>query len=137
MNTEYPNHLLVSVAESALRKPNKPSGTCEHNNENREKKKKEKKYRKWAMRYKRVWHLLLLENSRICKATDLFVKAHQGFVKKHRSPFVPCVQGMVYHILFSYGKVYIRQTTRCLNDGLGEHKQKLSISEWTHISALW
>ncbi|XP_064475683.1 uncharacterized protein LOC135389577 [Ornithodoros turicata] len=40
---------------------------------------------------------------------------------RHRKPFVPCKQNVVYSIPLECGFVYVGQTRRCLNDRIREH----------------
>lgn len=50
-------------------------------------------------------------------------------VNKHQSAFVCCTLGIVYRILLSCDKQYIRQMGHCFNDRLREHcngKKKLA-----------
>lgn len=42
--------------------------------------------------------------------------------KKHRCTFVRCIDHAAYRIPLHYGKFYISQSARCLNDRLREHR---------------
>nr|XP_054918057.1 uncharacterized protein LOC129380598 isoform X1 [Dermacentor andersoni] len=42
--------------------------------------------------------------------------------KKHQEPFVECVEAVVYNLPLKCGKNYVRQSGRCLNKRLREHR---------------
>lgn len=73
--------------------------------------------------------------AQLCPRTTKVGCKKKGCSKKHASPFVKCVQGVVYDIPLSCGKSYIGQTGRCLNDRLREHAQNLKKVDGAHLSS--
>lgn len=137
----YPGHVLISVAESGLRKLNRQIGTSVNSSQG---------MKKVVVPYiHNVSHALKKIGQKvkvdvlfsapqklmsICKATDPLTKRRAECVKKHQCAFVPCVNNVVYRFPFSCGKVYFGQSGRCLNDRLREHKQKLGRYRDGHVS---
>lgn len=55
----------------------------------------------------------------------LFSAVQKGCPKKHRDASDECEVSVVYEILMAWGFSYLRQTGRCINDGILEHKREV------------
>lgn len=69
----------------------------------------------------------------LCKKVNTSSISTVSCAKKHRSNFVPCVEGVVYSFPLSCGKEYIGQTGRCLNDRLREHNNNIANANSGHL----
>lgn len=71
--------------------------------------------------------------SSLCKHVTTPSNPAIGCSKKHRTNFVPCVEGVVYSFPLSCGRQYVGQTGRCLNDRLREHKNNIVNANSGHL----
>ena len=127
----YPLHVLTAVAGSMLKKAKEVDcNTVEHVTHERKK--------VVVLPYlHNISHNLMkiakrvgvdvvlsapLKLSSLCARVNAGVRKPRGCNKKHREPFVSCVEGVVYSIPLTCGKEYVGQTGRCINDRLRENR---------------
>lgn len=78
--------------------------------------------------------------NRVCGIVERKLKnrvsgvAKEGCGVKHVTPFVQCRKGVVYLLPFSCGRVYIGQTSRCINIRLMEHRRSLQGNVYSHVA---
>ncbi|CAN7949255.1 unnamed protein product [Ixodes hexagonus] len=73
--------------------------------------------------------------SSLCRKVSSSSVSSVSCSKKHKSKFVPCVEGVIYSFPLSCGKEkqYIGQTGRCLNDRLREHNNNIANANSGHL----
>ncbi|CAN7950138.1 unnamed protein product, partial [Ixodes hexagonus] len=142
LSAGYPKDVLVSVAEVILKRLRAKASPCPEEARRTQKFAVVPYLHKTAHNLKKIasrigTKVVFSAPDKLAKLSHLtnpFRKASVGCVKKHRSPFVACVEGVVYQIPLSCGKKYVGQTGRCLNDRLREHNLNVNNYRDGHLS---
>lgn len=138
----YPSHLLISVAESILKKLKHTQGRQSLSECNRNKKctvvpymhgiaHNLKKIGKHAN--VRVLFSAPIKLLSICAQVNKPARVPQLCAVNHKFSYILCAENVVYSIPLSCGRIYVGQTGRCVNTRLKEHEYNVKNTISGHL----
>ncbi|XP_075726200.1 uncharacterized protein LOC142767846 [Rhipicephalus microplus] len=138
----YPSHLLISVAESILKKLKHTQGRLSLSECNRNKKctvvpymhgiaHNLKKIGKHAN--VRVLFSAPIKLLSICAQVNKPARVPQLCAVNHKFSYILCAENVVYSIPLSCGRIYVGQTGRCVNTRLKEHEYNVKNTISGHL----